>query len=58
MNILNYPFSTPYNTAPFSKIEIEQFLPAFIKAIENTKAEIDVIINNSDIPNFKIRLKL
>ncbi|RMZ51731.1 M3 family peptidase [Flavobacteriaceae bacterium PRS1] len=57
MNILNYPFSTPYNTAPFSKIEIEQFLPAFIKAIENTKAEIDVIINNSDIPNFKNTLE-
>lgn len=57
MNILNYPFSTPYNTAPFSKIEIEQFLPAFIKAIENTKVEIDVIINNSDIPNFKNTLE-
>ena len=57
MNILNYPFSTPYNTAPFSKIEIEQFLPAFIKAIENTKAEIDVIINNSEAPNFKNTLE-
>ncbi|MCH7524951.1 MAG: M3 family peptidase, partial [Bacteroidetes bacterium] len=57
MNILNYPFSTPYNTAPFSKIEIEHFLPAFIKAIENTKAEIDVITNNSEAPNFKNTLE-
>ena len=57
MNILNNPFSTPYNTAPFSKIKNKDFLPAFIQAIENAKAEIDVIINNSETPNFKNTLE-
>ena len=57
MNILNNPFSTPYNTAPFSKIKNKDFLPAFNQAIENTKVEIDVIINNSETPNFKNTLE-
>jgi len=57
MNILNNSFNTPYNTAPFSKIKNDHFLPAFKKAIENTKAEIDAITNNSETPNFKNTLE-
>ncbi|WP_250432990.1 M3 family metallopeptidase [Hanstruepera flava] len=53
MNILNKPFDTKYNTAPFSKIENEHFLPAFIKGIEDAKAEIDSIISNTDQPTFE-----
>ncbi|RIA10544.1 peptidyl-dipeptidase Dcp [Flavobacteriaceae bacterium MAR_2010_72] len=49
MNILN----TPFNTAPFSKIKDEHFLPAFKKAITKAKSEIDLIINNPDEPTFK-----
>ncbi len=57
MNILNSSFCTPYNTAPFSKIKNKDFLPAFIKAIKNTKAEIDAISNNSEAPNFNNTLE-
>lgn len=52
-NILLKPFETPYNTAPFSKIENDQFLPAFKQAIENAKAEIDAIVNNPEAPTFE-----
>ena len=52
MNILNSPFNTPYNTAPFSKIKDEHFLNAFKIAIEKTKAEIDAIVNNTELPSF------
>ena len=57
MNPLNQHFSTPYNTAPFSKIKTEDFLPAFKKAITKAKAEIDAIVNNPDAPNFENTLK-
>ena len=53
MNILNKPFNTKYNTAPFSKINTEDILPAFIKGIEDAKAEIDAITNNSETPTFQ-----
>lgn len=53
MNILNKSFETKFHTAPFSKIKNEHFLPAFIKAIEKAKQEIDDIVNNSETPTFK-----
>lgn len=53
MNVLNQYFSTPYNTAPFSKIKNEDFLPAIKIAIDNAKAEIDTIVNNSAPPTFE-----
>jgi len=53
MNILNNFFSTPYNTAPFSKINNKDFLPAFKKGIEKAKTEIDSIVDNPDSPTFK-----
>ncbi|NNK82435.1 MAG: M3 family metallopeptidase [Flavobacteriaceae bacterium] len=53
MNILNKPFNTPYNTAPFSKIKNEDFLSAFKLEIEKAKAEIDTIVSNPDTPNFE-----
>lgn len=57
MNIINHSFSTPYNTAPFSKIKNKHFLPAFKKAIENSKTEIDAITSNFEAPNFKNTLE-
>jgi Zn-dependent oligopeptidase len=57
MNPLNQYFSTPYNTAPFSKIKTEDFLPAFKKAITKAKVEIDAIVNNPDAPNFENTLE-
>ena len=52
MSILNKPFNTPYNTAPFSKIKTEDYLPSFKIGIEKAKSEIDAIVNNSDTPTF------
>lgn len=52
-NILKNPFQTTYNTAPFSKIKNEDFLPAFKFAIKKAKKEIDKIVNNSESPTFK-----
>jgi peptidyl-dipeptidase Dcp len=53
MSILNKPFDTQFHTAPFSKITNDDFLPAFKTAIENAKAEIDVITNNLAEPTFE-----
>jgi Zn-dependent oligopeptidase len=52
-NILNIPFETLYNTAPFSKIKDKDFFPAFKKAIKQAKNEIDVITNNQNPPTFE-----
>jgi len=53
MTILNRYFNTAYNTAPFSKIKTEDYLPAFKIGIKNAKAEITAIVNNKDTPTFK-----
>ena len=52
-NILLKPFETPYNSAPFSKIKNDYFLPAFKQCIEEAKIEIDAIANNIETPTFK-----
>lgn len=51
--ILNKPFDTEYQTAPFSKIKTEDFLPSVKEEIEKTKAEIDLITSNPEAPSFK-----
>jgi peptidyl-dipeptidase Dcp len=53
MSILNQQFSTQFNTAPFSKIKNDDFLPAFKIAIEKAKREIDDIVNNTESPTFE-----
>ncbi|GAA3616609.1 M3 family metallopeptidase [Flavivirga amylovorans] len=52
-NILTKPFETTYNSAPFSKIANEDFLPAIKQAITNAKSEIDAIAKNNELPTFK-----
>ncbi|WP_303318176.1 M3 family metallopeptidase [Flavivirga abyssicola] len=52
-NILTKPFETVYNSAPFSKITNEDFLPAFKQAITSAKSEIDAIAKNNELPTFK-----
>ena len=47
------PLLEKFDTAPFSKIENEHFKPAFLKAIEDARAEIDGITSNSETPTFK-----
>ena len=53
MTTLNKTFDTQYNTAPFSKIKNENFLPAFKIAIEKAKNEIDAIVNNTESASFE-----
>jgi Zn-dependent oligopeptidase len=53
MSVLTHHFNTKYNTAPFSKIELSAYKPAFIENIAAAKAEIDAIINNPTTPTFE-----
>ena len=53
MNILTQVFQTPYNSAPFSKIKIEDYPPAFEANIAAARAEIDAITQNPAAPTFE-----
>ncbi|OBX25828.1 peptidyl-dipeptidase Dcp [Gelidibacter algens] len=53
MTILNTPFDTTYNTAPFSQITDADFLPAFKIAIEDARAEINAITASEAAPTFE-----
>lgn len=53
MNVLLSKFNTKHNTAPFSQIKIEDYVPAFNEGIALAKAEIDAIVNNTDAPTFE-----
>ncbi len=53
MKILTTPFTTPYNSAPFSQININDFKPAFEETIAMARAEIDAIIENPAAPTFE-----
>jgi peptidyl-dipeptidase Dcp len=52
-NILIEGFKTPYDSAPFSQIKMEDYLPAFKALIEETEAEIDLITNHQEEPSFE-----
>ena len=51
-NPLLEKFDTPFESAPFSKIKIEHYQPAFEQAIKEAKEEIDAIVNNPEAPTF------
>ena len=51
MNPLLEKFNTPFEAAPFDRIETEHFLPAIEAAINETKAEIDLIKEHPE-PDF------
>ncbi|OXA97539.1 peptidase M3 [Flavobacterium oncorhynchi] len=53
MSVLTQYFNTKHNTAPFSQIKIEDYVPAFNEGIALAKAEIDTIVNNPDAPTFE-----
>lgn len=53
MEILSTKFNTKHDTAPFSQIKLEDYLPAFVENIKIAKAEIDAIIQNPEAPTFK-----
>jgi len=52
-NPLLKDFTTPYESVPFEKIELEHYMPAFKESIEKARQEIDVIANSSEKPDFK-----
>ena len=52
-NPLLQEWDTPYQTPPFSKIELKHYEPAFDYAIAENRAEIDAIVNNPDAPTFE-----
>ena len=53
MSVLTQKFNTKHNTAPFSIIKTEDYLPAFLQNIEKARLEIDNIINSTENPTFE-----
>ncbi|MDB2606465.1 M3 family metallopeptidase [Zobellia sp.] len=47
------PLLTPFDTAPFSKIENAHFKPAFLQAMEDARTEINQITANEEAPSFE-----
>lgn len=54
---MNNPLLTkstlPFGAPQFDKIENQHYIPAFKKAIEDGKAEVDAIVNSPEPPSFK-----
>ncbi len=46
-------WNTPFGVPPFDRIKEEHYMPAYKKAIEQHKVEIEAIINNSEPPSFE-----
>ena len=46
-------FNTPFNVPPFDKIDTSHYIPAFVKGIADHQAEIDAIVNNTEVPTFE-----
>ena len=53
MTLFLAPFTTKYTTAPFSKISLSDYQPAFEKTIKIARNEINTIAINSEAPTFK-----
>jgi peptidyl-dipeptidase Dcp len=45
-------YTTPFQVPPFDKIDSTHYMPAFLKGMEQQKAEIEAIVNNTDAPSF------
>jgi peptidyl-dipeptidase Dcp len=45
-------WTTPFEVPPFDKIKPEHFIPAYEKGMEEEKAEIEEIVNNTEAPSF------
>ncbi|MDP2724569.1 MAG: M3 family metallopeptidase [Bacteroidales bacterium] len=52
VNPLLETFNTTYGVPPFDSIETGDYLPAFTTAMEEHNAEIDHIINQTEVPTF------
>ena len=56
-NLLLETFKTDFESTPFSKINIEHFIPALKITIKNTIDEINLISSQKELPSFLIPLK-
>lgn len=52
-NPLLSEWNTPYQIPPFEQVKPEHYMPAYLKAMEAEKAEIDAIVNNPEEPTFE-----
>jgi peptidyl-dipeptidase Dcp len=52
-NPLLLPFKTLHQTAPYDKINADQYIPALTQAMTEGRTDIDKIINNKTKPSFK-----
>ena len=52
-NPLLADWDTPFNVPPFEKVKLEHFAPAFEEAMKQHRAEIEVILTNTDEPTFE-----
>jgi peptidyl-dipeptidase Dcp len=50
-------FNTPFTAAPFSQIQLEDYVPAFEQTIAQARAEVDAIVNNPEAPTFENTLE-
>jgi len=52
-NVLLQDWDTPFQTPPFDEIRSENFMPAFLEAMESEKAEVEAIAKNDEAPTFE-----
>ncbi|WP_244825014.1 M3 family metallopeptidase [Carboxylicivirga mesophila] len=53
MNPFFTTYNTPFQTPPFSLIEVKHYMPAFEKGMAEQQEEIQAIVANNDAPNFE-----
>jgi peptidyl-dipeptidase Dcp len=53
MEILTSTYTTKYNSAPFTQIQMSDYQPAFEATIASARAEIEAITHNSATPTFE-----
>ena len=52
-NIFLQEWDTPYGTAPFSQITLDQYVPAFKAGIEEQKKNVEAILACKEEPTFE-----
>lgn len=52
-NPLLAEWNTPYGIPPFEDIEVGDYMPAFVAAMEQHKAEVEAIVANPEQPTFE-----
>lgn len=53
VNPLLADWNTSFGIPPFEEVKLEHYMPAYLKAMEVHKAEIDAIVNNTEAPTFE-----